>query len=50
MRCNKKVSIHDLFIDSNKNSRVVLGKGSSASVYLATDKINNKEYAVKIVR
>ena len=45
----KQITIKDLFIDTKKNDKVILGKGSSATVYLAVSKSTKKEYAVKIV-
>ena len=37
---SQKVGVNDLFIDSKQNSKVVLGKGSSATVYLAISRTN----------
>ena len=43
------MKLKDFIIKGKNNKEIILGKGSFATVYLATNIHNNKEYAIKMV-
>ena len=44
------MKLKDFIIKGKNNKQIVLGRGSFATVYLATNIHNNKDYAIKMVK